>query len=85
VFGGVTGSGGDVLVAAFRAAGASLIQATLQQGLLADPLDKMITSFVVFFIIINLSRRFIARFPNGERLLPPEREESRPETVTRPA
>jgi ECF transporter, substrate-specific component len=70
VFGGVTGSGVDALVAAFRAGGSSLYQATLQQGLLSDPLDKMITSFVVFFIISSLSSRFIARFPNGERAIP---------------
>lgn len=71
VFGGVTGSGTDLLVAAFRAGGDSLISATLKQGLLSDPMDKMITSFVVFFIIGNLSVRFIARFPNGERLVSP--------------
>jgi hypothetical protein len=76
VFGGVTGSGTDVLVAAFRAGGASLLEATLQQGLLADPLDKMVTSFVVFLILTSLSRRFIARFPNGERLMPVEEEDT---------
>jgi hypothetical protein len=70
VFGSVTGSGTDLIVAAFRAGGDSLISATLKQGLLSDPMDKMITSFVVFFIIGNLSQRFIARFPNGERLVP---------------
>ena len=69
VFGGVTGSGVDALVAAFRAGGDSLYSATLKQGLLSDPLDKMITSFVVFFIVTSLSQRFVARFPNGERLL----------------
>ncbi len=69
VYGGVTGSGTDALVAAFRAAGDSLYTATLKQGLLSDPLDKMVTSFVVFFIITSLSRRFVARFPNGERAL----------------
>ncbi len=69
VFGGVTGGGTDLLVAAFRAGGASLTEATLQQGLLADPLDKMVTSFVVFFLLANLSRRLLARFPNGERLV----------------
>jgi hypothetical protein len=67
VFGGVTGSGTDALVAAFRAGGDSLYQATLKQGLLSDPMDKMITSFVVFFIIGSLSRRFVARFPNGDK------------------
>lgn len=72
VYGGVTGSGTDALVAAFRAGGDSLYQATLKQGLLSDPMDKMITSFVVFFIIGSLSRRFVARFPNGEKAVGPE-------------
>jgi hypothetical protein len=72
VFGGVTGSGVDVLVVAFRNAGSSLYTATLQQGLLSDPLDKMITSFVVFLIVSNLPRRFVARFPTGDRLMEPE-------------
>jgi hypothetical protein len=67
VYGGVTGGGTDAIVAAFRAGGDGLYQATLKQGLLSDPLDKMITSFVVFFIIGSLSRRFVSRFPNGEK------------------
>ena len=73
-YGGVTGSGTDAIAAAFRAAGDSLYQATLKQGLLSDPIDKMITTFVVFFIVGSLSRRFVARFPNGERVLAPEAE-----------
>jgi ECF-type transporter family protein len=81
VFGGVTGSGVDVLVAAFRAGGDNLYAATLKQGLLSDPLDKMITSFVVFFIVGNLSTRFVARFPNGERLVRTDRQESREGTA----
>jgi hypothetical protein len=72
VYGGVTGgSATDLLVAAFRAGGDSLYASTLKQGLLSDPMDKMITSFVVFFILGNLSQRFIARFPNGGRLVSP--------------
>ncbi|MFI5259402.1 MAG: hypothetical protein ACHQ01_07335 [Candidatus Limnocylindrales bacterium] len=78
VFGGVTGSGTDALVAAFRAGGDSLYQATLKQGLLSDPLDKMITTFVVFFIIGSLSRRFVARFPNGEKAVGDEAEAGAP-------
>jgi energy-coupling factor transport system substrate-specific component len=69
VYGGVTGGGTDAIVAAFRSGGDSLYQSTLKQGLLSDPIDKMITTFVVFFIVGSLSRRFIARFPNGERLV----------------
>lgn len=67
VFGGVTGSGTDVLVAAFQQAGSDLQTAVLQQGLLSDPIDKTITYFVVFLLLQTLSRRFVARFPQGEQ------------------
>jgi hypothetical protein len=64
--GGVTGSGTDLLVAAFQKAGDSLQTAVLKQGLLSDPIDKTLTYFVVFAILGALSRRFVARFPQGE-------------------
>jgi hypothetical protein len=67
VFGGVTGSGSDLLVAAFQQAGSSLQTAVLQQGLLQDPIDKTLTFFIVFAIVGALSRRFVARFPQGEQ------------------
>ena len=67
VFGGVTGSGTDLLVAAFQQAGADLSTAVLQQGLLSDPIDKTVTFFVVFVLLQALSRRFVARFPQGEQ------------------
>ena len=66
VFGGVTGSGTDLLVAAFQNAGSTLEEAVLQQGLLSDPIDKTVTFFVVFARLGALSRRFVARFPQGE-------------------
>lgn len=69
VFGGVTGSGADVIIAALRQGGADVFSASLGQGLFSDPIDKVITSFVVFLILSSLSRRVVARFPNGERLL----------------
>ena len=65
-FGGVTGSGTDVLVAAFQKAGSDLGTAVLKQGLLSDPIDKTVTYFVVFALLGALSRRFVARFPQGE-------------------
>jgi hypothetical protein len=67
VFGGVTGSGTDLLVAAFQQAGSDLSTAVLQQGLLSDPIDKTLTFFIVFAILGALSRRFTARFPQGEQ------------------
>jgi hypothetical protein len=67
VFGGVTGSGTDLLVAAFQQAGSDLQTAVLQQGLLSDPIDKVLTFFIVFLLLQALSRRFVARFPQGEK------------------
>lgn len=69
VFGGVTGGGTDVIVAALRQGGADVLNASLGQGFFSDPIDKTITSFVVFIIIASLSPRLLARFPNGERLV----------------
>ena len=69
VFGGVTASGTDFLVAAFRQAGADVQAATLGQGLISDPIDKVVTFFVVYLIVSSLPRRTKARFPQGERLL----------------
>jgi hypothetical protein len=65
--GGVTGSGTDFLVAAFQKAGSDLQTSVLQQGLLSDPIDKTLTFFIVFAILGALSRRFAARFPQGEQ------------------
>ena len=67
VFGGVTGSGTDLLVGAFQQAGSDLQTAVLQQGLLSDPIDKTIEFFIGFVILQTLSRRFVSRFPQGEK------------------
>jgi hypothetical protein len=67
-FGGVTGSGTDALVAAFRASGAGILQATLGQGTVSDPLDKMTSFMLVWLIIQSLPRRLLMRFPNSRVL-----------------
>lgn len=67
VFGGVTGSGTDLIVAALRQGGADVLNASLGQGFFSDPIDKTITSFVVYVVLLGLSPRLIARFPLGER------------------
>ncbi len=65
----MTGSGTDVIVAALRQGGSDVYNASLGQGLLSDPIDKTITSFVVFLILSGVSSRFVARFPLGDRLV----------------
>lgn len=65
LFGGVTGSGTDVLVIAFRDAGASILNSALAQGTVSDPFDKMTSFMVVFLIIQSLPKRLLQRFPNA--------------------
>ncbi|MFV0452755.1 MAG: hypothetical protein ACK5LS_11055 [Propioniciclava sp.] len=62
VFGGATGGGAGAVVGAFQAMGQSLLAATTLQGLLSDPLDKLITFTVVGFLLATLPRRFGQRF-----------------------
>jgi len=71
VFGGVTGSGTDLIVAALRQGGADVLQASLGQGFFSDPIDKLITSFVVYIILSSMSVRFLARYPLGDKLTRP--------------
>ena len=68
VYGGVTGTPSlDLMVAALRQGGADVYNASLGQGLFSDPIDKTITSFVVYIVLSSLSPRIVARFPLGER------------------
>jgi energy-coupling factor transport system substrate-specific component len=61
VFGGVTGAGTDLLVAAFRASGSGILASTLAQGAVSDPFDKMASFLIVWLIIQSLPTRFTAR------------------------
>ena len=61
LFGGVTGSGTDLLVAAFHASGAGIMASTLAQGTVSDPFDKMLSFIVVWIILRSLPARFKAR------------------------
>jgi len=67
VFGGVTGSGTDLLVAMARSAGLDALGANMAQGIVSDPIDKVITFLIVFGVLRALPARFLARFTN----LPP--------------
>jgi energy-coupling factor transport system substrate-specific component len=71
LFSGVTGAGTDFLVAAFRQGGSDIQTATFQQGLLSDPIDKLVTFLVVYVILGAMAVRTKARFPQGEKLVNP--------------
>jgi len=61
VFGGVTGGGTDLLVAAFRASGGNIWASVLAQGSVSDPFDKMLSFMIVLLILRALPARFKAR------------------------
>lgn len=61
VFGGVTGAGTDLLVAAFRASGAGILSSVMAQGAVSDPFDKMLSFMIVWLILRSLPARFRAR------------------------
>lgn len=63
LFGGTTSAGTGALVGAFQAMGQSLLGATTLQGLLSDPLDKLVTFLITALILLALPSRFLARFP----------------------
>ena len=68
VFGGVTGSGTDAIVAAFRASGGNILASTFAQGTVSDPFDKMTSFMIVYLIIQSLPQRLLQRFPNARGL-----------------
>jgi hypothetical protein len=66
VFGGVTGSGQDLLVSLYRTLGLSVLQSAFAQGLTSDPLDKTISYTVVFLILAALPITVRTLFSRGE-------------------
>ncbi len=64
----MTGAGTDLIVAALRASGAGIMQATFGQGIVSDPLDKLATFLVVFLIVLALPLRLRLRFPMSDKL-----------------
>jgi len=69
VFGGVTGSGTDLVTAFFSNMGFGILPASFAQGVSSDPLDKAITFLLVFLIVKALPKRFIARFPRATNVM----------------
>jgi energy-coupling factor transport system substrate-specific component len=69
LFGGVTGAGTDLIVAFFRATGSSIQAAALGQGLVSDPIDKLATFLVAFFVLRALPQRQLWRYPGAAAIV----------------
>ena len=65
LFSGTTMGGADFLVIFFRSRGFSIFESTLLQGLLMDPIDKVLTFILVYFLTRNLPERLVTRFPGA--------------------
>lgn len=68
-FGGVTGSGTDLIIAAAQATGANLLASATIQGFISDPLDKTISYIMVWLIVRGMSKRLIGQFPRGQNVV----------------
>jgi energy-coupling factor transport system substrate-specific component len=67
IFTGVTGGGTDALVAFFRGVLDNALAATFAQGLVSDPLDKLVTYLVAMAILVAVPLSVKTTFPQGEK------------------
>lgn len=74
VFGGVTGAGTDLLVAAYLELTGNLQRAVFLQSGSSDIPDKLLSYFLIFLVLSGLPRRLLVRFPQGDKTAPPRRE-----------
>ena len=51
VYGGVSFAGADFITSFFRATGNSILESVIYGGLSSDPIDKLLTSVIVFLLI----------------------------------
>ena len=65
LYGGISGTGNDVIVLGLRAAGMGLLPATLIATLITEFFDKLLSCWVVFFVVKALSDRQLSKFPLG--------------------
>ena len=61
LFGGVMMAGTDFLVLYFRSVGNNLLNSVIYQGLASDPVDKLVSFLIVFFLTKNLPQRLLSR------------------------
>ena len=65
LYGGISGTGNDVIVLVLQAAGMGLLPATLIATLITEFFDKLLSCWVVFFVVKALSDRQLSKFPLG--------------------
>jgi energy-coupling factor transport system substrate-specific component len=66
LYGGITASGSSFLTAYLMASGRGVIESVLATSFIFEPIDKVATALLAWFIIKVLSKRYVARFPRAE-------------------
>lgn len=62
VFGGVSGSGRDVLTGLLVGTGQQLAKAVILSGATSEPVDKLLQCLAAFYVLRSLPKRVLAQF-----------------------
>jgi energy-coupling factor transport system substrate-specific component len=62
LFGGIDGSGSSLITAYLIATGKNILESVLWSGLAAEPLDKMIQTFMAYALVRGLPSDLLSRF-----------------------
>jgi len=64
VFGGVSGSGRDLITVALVAAGRQVYRAVILSGAASEPVDKILQTLAAYYVLKSLPKSLLARFRN---------------------
>lgn len=65
LFGGITQSGSSLIVAYLMAAGKTVLRSVVLAGIACDPIDKLLTYLIAWFLLKGLPKSLLAHFPRG--------------------
>jgi len=69
LFGGVTSSGSTFITAFLLATGKNIFESVFTSSIIADSADKLISVFVSYSIIKNMSARYLSKFSYGSQYI----------------
>jgi energy-coupling factor transport system substrate-specific component len=69
IFGGASTGGSAIVTGAFLASGSSLFMSVFFSSILTDLADKLVSVFVVYFLIKSMPARYLAKFHYGQQFI----------------
>ena len=61
LYGGVSLSGTDAFIVFFKQIGYNILQSVILGGLATDPVDKVVSSLIAYYILKNLPNNFLSK------------------------